>query len=52
MGGYGRCGHFDDVLKDSDMNIKAIGTDRVTYSNRDNAIAQVNQLWEKAALAA
>jgi hypothetical protein len=52
LSGYGRCGHFDDVLKDSDMNIKAIGTDRVTYSNRDNAIAQVNQLWEKAALAA
>ncbi len=52
LSGYGRCGHFDDVLKNSDMNIRAIGTDRVTYSNRDNAIAEVNQLWERAASAA
>jgi hypothetical protein len=34
------------------MNIRAIGTDRVTYSDRDNAIAQVNSLWERAASAA
>jgi hypothetical protein len=40
------------VLKSSDMNIRAIGTDRVTYSDRDNAIAQVNSLWERAASAA
>jgi hypothetical protein len=52
LSGYGRCGHFDDALKSSDMNIRAIGTDRVTYSDRDNAIAQVNSLWERAASAA
>jgi hypothetical protein len=52
LSGYGRCGHFNDALKSSDMNIRAIGTDRVTYSDRDNAIAQVNSLWERAASAA
>jgi hypothetical protein len=52
LNGYGHCGHFNDALKSSDMNIRAIGTDRVTYSDRDNAIAQVNELWEKAASAA
>jgi hypothetical protein len=49
MSGYGRCAHFDDVLKDSNMNIKAIGTDRISYSDRDNAIAEVNALWDQAA---
>ena len=52
MSGYGRCGHFENALKGSDMNLPPIGTDRVTYGDRDDAIAQVNQLWEKAASAA
>lgn len=49
---YGHCGHFDDVLKSNDMNIRAIGTDRVTYGDRDRAIDEVSQLWERAASAA
>ena len=49
LSGYGHCGHFDDALTDSDMNLRAIGTDRVTYGDRDEAIAKVQQLWNKAA---
>lgn len=51
LSGYGQCAHFDDVLKSSDMNIRAIGTDRVTYGDRDRAIEQVNALWEAASAA-
>ena len=47
--GYGHCAHFDDVLKASDLNVRAIGTDRVTYGDRDQAIAKVQELWEEAA---
>ena len=49
LSGYGYCGHFDDVLKSSDLNLRAIGTDRDTYGNRDRAIAKVQELWNEAA---
>jgi hypothetical protein len=49
LDGYGRCAHFDDVLKGSDLNLRAIGTDRDTYGDRDQAIAKVQELWNEAA---
>lgn len=49
LSGYGSCAHFDDVLKSSDLNLRAIGTDRHTYGNRDRAIAKVQELWNEAA---
>ena len=49
LGGYGSCAHYDDVLKGSDLNLKAIGTDRDTYGDRDQAIAKVQELWNEAA---
>jgi len=48
LGGYGKCAHYDDVLKGSDLNLKAIGTDRDTYGDRDQAIAKVQELWDEA----
>jgi len=49
LSGYGRCAHYDDVLKASDLNLRSIGTDNVTYGDRDQAIVKVQQLWNEAA---
>jgi len=49
LSGYGHCDHFDDVLKNSDLNLRAIGADNVTYGDRDRAIAKVQELWNEAA---
>jgi hypothetical protein len=49
LGGYGSCAHYDDVLKGSDLNLRSIGTDNVTYGDRDQAIAKVQELWDEAA---
>ena len=49
LGGYGRCAHYDNALRGSDLNLRAIGTDNVTYGDRDQAIAKVQELWTEAA---
>lgn len=49
LSGYGRCAHYDDVLKASNLNLRSIGTDNVTYGDRDQAIAKVQELWNEAA---
>ena len=49
LSGYGYCDHFNDVLKSSDLNLRAIGTDRDTYGDRNRAIAKVQELWNEAA---
>lgn len=49
VSGYGRPDHFPELLKDSDMNIRPIGTGDPAYRDRDSAIDKVQELWDRAA---